>query len=270
MNTSEHNSHWSSWLAGITLGALAMYFSDPDRGRRRRALMRDQVEHWTREAGCAIDVASRDLTNRLQGVRARARKLLDQRSEMADDETLEQRVRVRLGRATSHPRAIKVLAQQGWINLHGAVLEREKEEVLDTVSNTPGVAGVSDNLQAYATPEHIPSLQGNHEIQRSRSGFAPGNWSPSTRALVAAGGCALGGYGLLRRASANAVLAALGLGLVASGILPASRSSRSRLEAEPAEPKGRARAQQAEESTGTSIIPKEEHLPLPIGGSSIH
>lgn len=270
MNTSEHDSHWPRWLAGIAVGALAMYFSDPDRGRRRRALVRDQVEHWTKEAACAIDVASRDLANRLQGIRVRATKLISQRGEILGDEALEQRVRARLGRVTSHPRAIKVLAQQGWVNLHGAVLESEKEDVLDTASSTPGVTGVSDNMQAHASPEHIPSLQGSHEIRQSRSVLAPRNWPPSTWALVAAGGCVLGGYSLLRRASANAVLATLGAGLLASGILPASRISRSRSEAAPAEAEDQVRTQQAEGVTGTGIIPKEEFLPLPIGGSSIH
>jgi hypothetical protein len=223
--TIEKNLAWTSGIAGIAIGAFAMFFSDPDRGKRRRALVRDQVRHWAREVSCALEVAGRDLGNRLQGMRARARNLISGRGEVPDV-ILEERVRARLGRATTHPRAIKVLAQQGWINLSGAVLAHEKDDVLDTVQSTPGVTGVSDNMQTYDTAEHIPSLQGNHELQRTRSALAPNNWSPSTRAIAAIGGCTLGCYGLVRRSPANVALAALGFGLLATGVLSTGRGPR--------------------------------------------
>jgi hypothetical protein len=228
--TIEKNLTWTSGIAGIAIGAFAMYFSDPDRGRRRRALVRDQVQHWAREVVCAFDVAARDLGNRMQGVRARARNLISRRGDIPDV-ILEERVRARLGRATTHPRAIKVLAQEGHVNLSGAVLAHEKDDVIDTVQSTPGVVGVSDNMQSHGTAEHIPSLQGNHELQRARSALVPDNWSPSTRAVVALGGCTLGCYGLIRRSSANVALATLGFGLLATGVLGKGRAPRRRHDA---------------------------------------
>jgi len=228
VNTKSQSSiGWTNWAVGAAIGALAMYFSDPDRGRRRRALVRDQVQHWARETSGALDVASRDFGNRLRGVRARARNLIS-RNKSVPDEILAERVRAHLGRVSSHPRAIKVSAQQGWINLSGAILGDEKAEVLHAVKGTPGVVGVSDNLQSYETAEHIPSLQGNHQPQRLRSAFGPDSWSPSTRAFAAVGGCALGCYGLLRRTPGKVPLATLGFGLMAAGILTNPRVPRRR------------------------------------------
>lgn len=230
MNTRiEKNLGWTRGIVGIAIGALGMYFSDPDRGRRRRALVRDQIHHWIRETASAIDVATRDLGNRLTGVRARARNMVS-RQHPVPDIVLEERVRAHLGRATSHPRAIKVAAQGGWVNLSGAVLQREKEDVLDAVRATLGVTGIADNMQVYETAEHIPSLQGNHNVLNSRSMFIPSNWTPATRALAAIGGCTLGCYGLVRRAPVNIALVTIGFGLLATGMMTNTRGLRRRHE----------------------------------------
>ncbi len=61
-------------LGGIGLGAGLMYMLDPDRGRRRRALVRDQLTSASNRASKALGRASRDLSNRAQGVVAQARK----------------------------------------------------------------------------------------------------------------------------------------------------------------------------------------------------
>jgi hypothetical protein len=275
--TIEKNLTWTSGIAGIAIGAFAMYFSDPDRGRRRRALVRDQVQHWAREAVCAFDVAARDLGNRLQGVRARTRNLISRRGDIPDV-ILEERVRARLGRTTTHPRAIKVLAQEGHINLSGAVLAHEKDDVIDTVQSTPGIVGVSDNMQSYETAEHIPSLQGNHELQRVRSALAPDSWSPSTRAIAALGGCTLGCYGLIRRSPADVALATLGFGLLATGVLSKGRAPRRRHDAgshagkqtharDEAENAGKI-AEKILEEDGLAAAPHQATLPQP--GTLLH
>jgi hypothetical protein len=206
---------------------VTMYFSDPDRGRRRRALVRDQLYHWTREFICATEVAWRDLGNRMKGMGARARKAV-RHTGPTPDSVVEERVRARLGRATSHPRAIKVQSQQGWVNLSGAVLADEKEDVLDTVKGTAGVVAVADNMQTYDSAAHIPSLQGNHELQRARSRLALEKWTPTTRAAAAVGGCALGCTGLVRRSPFGIALAVAGFGLMAAGTLVNPRAPRRR------------------------------------------
>ena len=93
-------------LGGLCIGAALMYFLDPDRGRRRRHLVRDQLVHAGRVSGDAVDATSRDLRNRARGVAAAARGRL--RPGEADDAVVAERVRSAIGRVVSHPGAVTV------------------------------------------------------------------------------------------------------------------------------------------------------------------
>jgi hypothetical protein len=63
-------------LVGICLGAGLMYLLDPDRGRRRRALLRDKFVGLSNDVGDAVSKTARDLRNRAQGVVAETSKAL--------------------------------------------------------------------------------------------------------------------------------------------------------------------------------------------------
>jgi hypothetical protein len=65
----------STILTMVGLGAGLMYFLDPQAGRRRRALVRDQVTHSVHATTDAIESTRRDLTNRAQGIAARTRRI---------------------------------------------------------------------------------------------------------------------------------------------------------------------------------------------------
>src|SRR5512138_2725488 len=95
-------------ISAAGVGAGLMYLFDPDRGKRRRALLRDKAEHATRIAADAARKTRRDVRNHLLGAVAEFESLL--RSEEATDRVLEQRVRSKMGRVVSHPHAIKVKA----------------------------------------------------------------------------------------------------------------------------------------------------------------
>ena len=58
---------------GLCLGAVAMYYLDPDRGRRRRALVRDQAVHLTHETEHLLNRKARHYRNRANGIVAEAR-----------------------------------------------------------------------------------------------------------------------------------------------------------------------------------------------------
>jgi gas vesicle protein len=58
---------------GAGVGALAMFIFDPDNGRRRRALARDKMVHYGKEAVDTVESAARDLRNRAQGIAAETR-----------------------------------------------------------------------------------------------------------------------------------------------------------------------------------------------------
>lgn len=58
------------WLG---LGAAAMYYFDPEQGRRRRALARDRLAHARRVMREQASRQARHLRNRAQGLAAEAR-----------------------------------------------------------------------------------------------------------------------------------------------------------------------------------------------------
>lgn len=133
-----------SLLAGLGLGAGLMYLLDPDRGRRRRAQIRDQVIHTRTLSADALNKRTRDLRNRAQGLVAEARRRT--RQEEVSDELLVARVRSKMGLVVSRPRAIEVVADHGRVVLSGAVPTDEVERLLATVSAVPGVAIVENRL----------------------------------------------------------------------------------------------------------------------------
>lgn len=209
---------WGKWLAGAAIGAAAMYLSDPDRGRRRRALIRDKVRSTTLRSGDAIGVASRDLANRMQGMRARTVRLFAGRNKTTDDQHLSERVRSRVGRAVSHPHAIKVHAQDGCITLNGPVFSHEKQQLLESVRTVPGVRSIDDALQVHENALGVPSLQGEGRPRQAHNSLLQGNWPPAWRAMATVGGGALGAYGLRNRSAMGLAAAALGVGLLARGM----------------------------------------------------
>jgi hypothetical protein len=60
-------------LGALGIGALVMYYFDPVSGGRRRALLRDRMDHYRKEARHYADGAAKDLRNRAQGLVAEAR-----------------------------------------------------------------------------------------------------------------------------------------------------------------------------------------------------
>jgi uncharacterized membrane protein len=183
-----------------------MYLLDPDRGKRRRALLRDQFVSGVNHLDGAVEVIARDLTHRTQGLMAETRSLMAK--EPVSDEVLVQRVRSKIGRIVSHPGAINVEAEQGQVSLSGLVLEHEHEDLLRSVRSVRGVVNVENQLEKHASPEGVPALQGGRPRAGDRFELLQKNWSPAARGLVGAVGSALIIYGARKRSL---------LGLFASG-----------------------------------------------------
>ena len=116
---------------GLGLGAGLMYFLDPDRGRRRRTLVRDTATHLVHAADDAIGTTARDVSNRLIGFVAEVKSRFT--CEKVSDEVLVERVRAKLGRVASHPHALKVTAEQGRVTLGGPILAHEVDPLLKCV-----------------------------------------------------------------------------------------------------------------------------------------
>src|SRR5947207_6459358 len=139
-------------------GALAMYFLDPQGGRRRGARTRDKAERVPRRMREAYDVTLRDTRHRAMGIKAIGRRVL--RRGGVDDETLAGRVRAALGRYVSHPHAIEVNVSGGEVSLGGPILEREVPGFLRAVKQVRGVRRVANQLVVHKAPGNISSLQG--------------------------------------------------------------------------------------------------------------
>lgn len=215
---AANNRALSTWIVGAALGAVAMYLSDPDRGKRRRALARDKMQSMMAKTGGAIDVTSRDLGNRMHGMRAEANRWLFGRRQASDDQLVTERVRSKLGRAVSHSHAIRVTVHDGHVTLTGPILADEKSTLLSVVRAVPGVLSVDDALEVHDLPD-IPALQGEGKRRQLRPVFLQENWPPALRAVAAVGGGALSLYGLRQRSAASIALTTLGVGLIARGMV---------------------------------------------------
>lgn len=75
-------------LVGMGLGAGLMYILDPDKGGRRRALLRDKLVAFSNDAADLVESKSRHLRNKAQGVIAEASSLFKSNNEEQNqDET---------------------------------------------------------------------------------------------------------------------------------------------------------------------------------------
>lgn len=196
------------------LGAAAMYWIDPVRGKRRRALARDKAMRLANQTRRGWEKALRDLANRRKGLAAVAASRIPFRSRRAPDYILEARVRSLLGRLVSHPHAIDVLARGGEITVSGDILSSEAGRLLRGVSGVAGVSKVTDALRRHDNPERLPSLQGGRKRQPQFE-LLQENWSPATRLITAAAGGALAIYGLWKGGIAGGAAGVAGVGLLA-------------------------------------------------------
>jgi hypothetical protein len=178
-------------LVGVGVGAAMAYMFDPSRGRRRRALVADQVRRASGKTRDAIDATMCDMRNRAVGMVAATRGRLA--TDDADDATLIARVRAKLGRVCSHPRAIDVEADAGTVTLRGPLLSRELDTVLGAVAAVRGVRSLDNQLEPHASAEGVPSLQGEGNVAGPTLDLLQRNWAPATQALVAAAGLAATG-----------------------------------------------------------------------------
>jgi uncharacterized membrane protein len=204
-------------LTALSMGAAFMYFYDPQNGKRRRAMVRDQANRWLRQMDIAMDKAARDTRNRVRGTLAEMTARLSDQG--APDWVLEERVRTSLGRMPENARGVTATATGGRISLSGPVLREERDAILRTAMRTRGVSGVEDQLQVVSSAANIPALQGTPSSEREpQPDWAQRSWSPATRTLTSVAGGLITLYGLTRRGLAKPVLTTAGLALTTRGL----------------------------------------------------
>jgi len=126
-------------------GAAVMYFFDPVRGRRRRALVRDRGEAVRHDLESFARTRSKRAADHMKGALARTRAAVA--AGPVDDERLRDRIRAKLGHLIEHPSAVEVAVQEGRVVLSGRVDAEELDDLLDAVGSMLGVAGVENRLK---------------------------------------------------------------------------------------------------------------------------
>lgn len=196
-------SKMKNWITAAGLGAVAMYFLDPERGQQRRQVVKRRTERLSREVSHFWDATSRDISNRVEGLKHEIQHAAD--DEPIPDEILEQRVRSRIGHAVANPRTIEVSAHEGKITLSGTALERELDRLIAAVWATRGVFGVENQLEVVPAPD-IEKIAPS----ASADGLTRNSCSLAGSALMLAG--------LKRRGKLRAGLALAGGVLLARGL----------------------------------------------------
>jgi hypothetical protein len=209
----------NSLFLGLSLGAGTMYFLDPQQGRRRRKLVLDQFHSATCSLNRFADTTYRDLSNRAYGTAAELRSAFT--SHDASDGVLHARVRSKLGRYVSHPSAVRVTAKNGCVTLSGPILASEVQSLVQRVKTIPGVHHVENQLDVHQSAD-ISALQGGRQPVGERLEILQNNWSPATRLLVGALGGAMAFCGIASRSPGSLVCGTLGMGLLATSLMPTS------------------------------------------------
>ena len=197
-------------LTGIGLGAGIMYLWDPERGNRRRALIRDQAVSFKNQTDESLQKATEDLRNRTRGVLAETMGRLS--NEESSDWLINERVRAELGRSGYHTGGLQIECNDGVVKLSGPILADELDAIIRRVGHIRGVREVINEMDVHQEPGNIPALQGVSYTPQA------GNWSPSMRLLSGVGGGTLALYGTMRKGFLGTLMQFAGLGLAARGV----------------------------------------------------
>lgn len=179
-------SPWLGVLGGIALGALAMYLSDPEMGRRRRRTVLDSARDLGGRSGEVMGSVLRTAGDRVGDWQAGATRLLGQQPvKPLDDHVLEARVRSRISRVLAHTEQVVVKARAGVVTLSGMVTPEEKRRLLEMAREIPGVDALRDRLD---------DGEGGHPMARSLAEHR----TPIAMAAALAGAGLLGYYLFVR------------------------------------------------------------------------
>jgi uncharacterized membrane protein len=199
-------------LGGLGTGAALMFFFDPDRGTRRRALARNKGVHLMAQQRLFFHKAIRDARHRGSGLLAR----MSMHEHDASDDVIVARVRAELGRHVSHASSIDVQVHDGIVTLCGPVLRDEVRGLLRAARHVHGVRGVQDELELHDRDDQVPGLQGEGHIPRPI--LRREHWPPAHRLLSSGAGLSAGLYGLLRGGVMGGAIAAGGGALLLRAI----------------------------------------------------
>ena len=145
-------------VGGLGLGAALMYILDPDRGKGRRALIRDKFGAAGNKANDLAGKMSRDLRNRAYGIAVETKSIF--RHEEISDDVLADRVRSKIGRLAVDIGVLDVTASNGVVTLRGQILAEHLPRLLRYVGFVRGVKDIDNQLDVQAQADDVPPVQG--------------------------------------------------------------------------------------------------------------
>ncbi len=145
-------------VVGVVGGAAVMYLFDPERGKRRRALLRDQADSAFDEVSDSLEGRARDAVNRVENAVHDAQPGQAQNAGVSDF-TLQTRVQAQLGHYVADPGAISVAVNGGNVILGGKIHAREAQPLIERVRTIPGVKSVENRLELHDSGENVPNPQ---------------------------------------------------------------------------------------------------------------
>ena len=194
----------------LGIGAAAMFLLDPDRGRRRRAWLRDKCVSAFRKTERAYETTLCDFRNRSKGVWARTTAVF-RRSDVSDIILLE-RVRAQIGRFVSSDINVEVHDRRACLS--GTVSPGEAKRILSAVERVPGIQGVLHRFVIQDTSigaAHSESRGGYFELMQN-------HWSPTARLLVGAAGSVLTVKGFRQGGILGSTLSLTGMAMLVRGV----------------------------------------------------
>ncbi|MDQ6824260.1 MAG: hypothetical protein M3007_02210 [Candidatus Eremiobacteraeota bacterium] len=149
-------------LLAFASGAGAMYFADPEAGRRRRAAILDKLSLWLCYARFVNDPAGDGIQTRSERQDASADASGIQRPGGADatrDKMLLDEVRAQLERHIAHSTLLSVTVQQGRVIVSGPVKSGESDAVERSLRSVAGLSGFQLSITEYQQESEMPGLQ---------------------------------------------------------------------------------------------------------------
>jgi osmotically-inducible protein OsmY len=140
------------------MGAAVAYFFDPDRGRGRRAKIRDRSFAMVRRGGTRVGRAARFTGAYAYGVGQKIRHLRSN-YEPPNDAALVDKVKTELFREHPEFKHISINVAEGVVWLRGEVQHPEDMQRLEkTARRIQGVTGIENLLHLVNTP--APNIPG--------------------------------------------------------------------------------------------------------------
>lgn len=136
------------------LGALAMYFFDPERGRTRRAKVQDKITKFRTRGSRAVDQAQRSVGAQAYGVQQKVEAARREEAPPENDQTLQAKIESEvLGKAEYPKGSINVNVEHGVVYLRGEVPSQDTKSAIDQdVRNVTGVVDVHNLLHLPGDP----------------------------------------------------------------------------------------------------------------------